>query len=154
MQVNDKVFTLAQLKARASCIVTFNNLQQIVVPVFMVNHWVHVYGNLASQLLYFDDGLTSQVSSTALPCVKEAPSLLELYPHHPSLKAEFWHSTQNFKRFGMPGVADTRGLHLISLCFNPACTLRGTEKCFLSGETVTLMWWRELSVSVTCADNE
>lgn len=102
MQVNDKAFKLAQLKARASRIVAFDNVQQILVPVFMVNHWGLVYVNLASQLLYFDDGLTSQVPSTALPCVKEAPSLLELYPHHPSLKAEFWHSTQNFKRFGMP----------------------------------------------------
>jgi len=103
MQVNDKAFKLAQLKARASRIVAFDNVQQILVPVFMVNHWGLVYVNLASQLLYFDDGLTSQVPSTALPCVKEALSLLlELYPHHPSLQAEFWHSTQNFKRFGMP----------------------------------------------------
>lgn len=103
MQVNDKAFKLAQLKARASRIVTFNSVQQILVPVFMVNHWGLVYVNLASQLLYFDDGLTSQVPSTALPCVKEALTLLlELYPLHPSLQAEFWHSTENFKRFGMP----------------------------------------------------
>lgn len=102
MQVNDNAFKMAQLKARASRRIKFNNVQQILVPVFMVNHWGLIYVNLASQLLYFDDGLTSEVPSTALPCVKEALSLLELYPCHPSLQAEFWHSSQNFKRFGMP----------------------------------------------------
>ena len=38
MQVNDKAFKLAQLKVRASCIATFNNVQHILVPVFMLNH--------------------------------------------------------------------------------------------------------------------
>ena len=103
MQVNEEAFKQEQLKARASRIVTFNSVQQILVPVFMVNHWGLVYVNLGSQLLYFDDGLTSQVPSATLPCVKEALSLLfELYPLHPFLQTEFWHSAQNFRRFGMP----------------------------------------------------
>ena len=67
MQVNDNAFKLAQLKARASRIVMFNNVQQILVPVFMVKDWGLIYVNLAGQLLYFDDGLTSEVPSAALP---------------------------------------------------------------------------------------
>lgn len=41
----------------------------------------------------------------------------------------------------LSGVADTRGYQ--------ACTLRGTENFFLSGEADTLTWWRGWSVSVT-----
>ena len=50
-QVNDEALKQEQLKARASRIVTFNSVQQILVPVFMVNHWGLVYVNVGSQLL-------------------------------------------------------------------------------------------------------
>lgn len=103
MMVKDKPFKIKELKAHASQIAQLDNLQQILVPVFMVNHWGLIYVDLASQMLYFDDGLTSQIPSTALPCVKEALNLLfELCPQHSSLKTKFWHSTRSFQRFGMP----------------------------------------------------
>lgn len=39
MQVQDKGFKLGKLKERASQITLFDNVCQILVPVFMVNHW-------------------------------------------------------------------------------------------------------------------
>ena len=103
MQVGDRAFKLGKLKAGALQVAVLENLQQILVPVHMTNHWGLIYVNLSGELLCFDDGLTSVVPSTALPCVKEALNLLlELCPHHPSLQTAFWHSTQSFRRFGMP----------------------------------------------------
>ena len=103
MQLDNKAFKLRQLGERASQMTSFTNLQQILVPVHMLNHWGLIYINLVEGVLYFDDGLTSLVPSTALPCVKEALNLLlELYPHHPFLHIKFWQSCQSFKRFGIP----------------------------------------------------
>ena len=103
MQVNDKAFKIRNLKARALQVARFDNLKQILVPIFMVNHWGLIYINLTSGLLCFDDGLAFRVPLTALPCVKEALDLLlESYPNHPSLQTEFWHRIQSFRRFGMP----------------------------------------------------
>lgn len=103
MQASDKAFKLRKLEASISQVARPDNLLQILVPVFMVNHWGLIYINLGSERLYFDDGLASAVPSIALPCVKEALNLLlELCPHHPFLKTKFWHNTECFKRFGMP----------------------------------------------------
>ncbi len=103
MRARDRAFKVEKLKARASRLTVLADLQQILLPVFMTNHWGLIYVDLSGKLLYFDDGLTSLVPSTALPCVKEALDLLlELCPHHLSLQTKFWHSLQCFRRFGMP----------------------------------------------------
>jgi len=103
MQVQDKDFKLRKLKERASQIALFDTVCQILVPVFMVNHWGLIYINIADKQLHFDDGLSSVVPPIALPLVKDALGLLlELCPHHPSLQTKFWHSIQGFMRFGMP----------------------------------------------------
>ena len=76
---------------------------QIVLPVFMVNHWGLIYVNFADKHLYFDDGLTAVVPPTALPFVKDALGLLfKLCPQHPSLQTKFWYPIQQFMCFGMP----------------------------------------------------
>ena len=78
-------------------------MKQIVVPVYMVNHWGLVYTDLTNQQLYFDDGLASLVPRMTLPCLKEALDfLLELHPYHLSLQTKFWHSCKGLIRFGMP----------------------------------------------------
>lgn len=103
MQVQDKGFKLRKLKERASQVALFENVCQILVPVFMVNHWGLIYVNFSDKHLYFDDGLTSVVPQVALPLVKDALGLLlELFPGHPSLQTKFWHSIEGFVRFGMP----------------------------------------------------
>ena len=61
MQVQDKGFKLRKLKERASQVALFENVCQILVPVFMVNHWGLIYVNFSDKHLYFDDGLTSVV---------------------------------------------------------------------------------------------
>ena len=103
MQVQDKDFKLRKVKERASQIALFDKVYQMLVPVFMVNHWSLIYVNFADKQLYFDDGLTSVVPPIALPFVKDTLGLLlELCPHHPSLQIQFWQSIQGFMRFGMP----------------------------------------------------
>jgi len=89
MQIDDRTFKLSQLTA--------NDLKQILLPVYMVNHWGLIYLDLANQESYFDDGLGSHVPPTTLPHVKEALDfLLELHPCHPYLQTKLWHSCKTF----------------------------------------------------------
>ena len=67
MQTDDRTFKLSQLTAKASQMSKFNDLKQILIPVYMVNHWGLIYLDLANQELYFDDGLASHVPPTILP---------------------------------------------------------------------------------------
>lgn len=103
MGTNNKNFKCQQLSERASLLDNFSSLQQILVPVHIVNHWGLIYIDLANHHLYFDDGLMSCVPAVALPYVKEALDLiLEMYPNHASLQTKFWKSFNCFSRFGMP----------------------------------------------------
>lgn len=103
METDDKAFKVRQLAAKASQLGRFEDLKQILVPVYMVNHWGLVYTDLTNQQLYFDDGLASLVPRMTLPCLKEALDfLLELHPYHLSLQTKFWHSCKGLIRFGMP----------------------------------------------------
>ena len=103
IQVQDKGFKIGKLKERASQITLFDNVCQVLVPVFMVNHWGLIYVNFAGKQVHFDDGLMSVVPPVALLFVKDALNLLlELYPDHPSLQTKFWLSIQGFLHFGMP----------------------------------------------------
>ena len=103
MEMDDRAFKYGQLAASAHQISIFEDLQEILVPVFMGNHWGLVYIDLANKHLHFDGGLHFVVPSTTLPFVKEALDfLLQLYPHHPLLHTKFWLSCQSFSRFRMP----------------------------------------------------
>ena len=110
METNDKTFKLSQLAAMASQITRFEDLKQVLIPVFMANHWGLIYTDLANQQLYFDDGLASCVPPTTLPHLKEGLDfLLECHPHHPYLQTKFWHSFETFNRFGIPSQVPTAG---------------------------------------------
>ena len=103
MESDNKAFKVRQLAGKASQFARFEDLKQILVPVYMVNHWGLVYTDLTNQQLYFDDGLASFVPKMTLPCLKEALDfLLELQAHHLSLQTKFWHSCKSLNRFGMP----------------------------------------------------
>lgn len=50
MQVGDRAFKLGKLKARALRVAVLENLQQILVPVYMTNHWGLIYVSLSGEL--------------------------------------------------------------------------------------------------------
>lgn len=104
MQVQDKDFKLQKIKdKRASHLSLFDNVYQMLVLVFMANHWGLIYVDFADKQLHFDDRLNSVVPPIVLPFVKDTLGLLlELCPHHPSLQTKFWHSIKGFTGFGMP----------------------------------------------------
>lgn len=109
MSSNDKNFQQLQLsevvnlQLANTCI---TDLQQMLVPVYMPNHWGLIFIDLANQELYFDDGLKTVVPSTALPSVKHSLELLlEMHPYHPALQTKFWRNCFHFQRFGMPSQA-------------------------------------------------
>lgn len=103
MEVSNKEFKLMKLKERTSKVPNINNVCQVLLPVFMMNHWGLIYINILEKRLFFDDGLHCTVPSLALQVVKETfELLLELHPHHPCLKTQFWNSIHSFERFGMP----------------------------------------------------
>ena len=66
MQVQVKEFKLQKIKERASQITLFDDVYQMLVPVFMANHWGLGYVNFADKQLHFDDGLTSVVHVPAI----------------------------------------------------------------------------------------
>ena len=72
----------------------------------MPNQWGLIFVDLASQEMYFDDGLMSAVTPIVIPCVKQSLELvLEMYPNHPALQSKFWQNCTRFQRFGMPSQA-------------------------------------------------
>ena len=66
MESDNKAFKVRQLTGKASQFARFEDLKQILVPVYMVNHWGLVYTDLTNQQLYFDDGLASFVPKMTL----------------------------------------------------------------------------------------
>ena len=103
MSSGDKKFQQLQLREKVEQLANGDDLQQILVPVYMPNHWGLIFVDLASQEIYFDDGLMSAVTPIALPCVKQSLELLvEMYPNHPALQSKFWQNCSRFQRFGMP----------------------------------------------------
>ena len=57
---------LLQLRERVEQLAYSDDLQQILVPVYMPNHWGLIFVDLASQEMYFDDGLMSAVTPIAV----------------------------------------------------------------------------------------
>lgn len=71
MQVQDKDFKLQKIKdKRASHLSLFDNVYQMLVLVFMANHWGLIYVNFADKQLHFDDRLNSVVPPIVLPFVR------------------------------------------------------------------------------------
>ena len=65
-----------------------NDLQQILVPVYLPNHWGLLLVDLVNREMYFDDGLKSTAPPIALSSVKRSLELLlEIYPCHAALQA-------------------------------------------------------------------
>ena len=106
MSCNDKNFQQLQLNETTKHISNIDDLQQILVPVYMPNHWGLIFVDLAQKEMYFDDGLQSAVPTMSLPSVKLSLELLsEMYPHHPLFQTRFWKNYPRFRRFGMPSQA-------------------------------------------------
>ena len=106
MSCNDKNFQQLQLKKRTKQLSNINDLQQILVPVYMPNHWGLIFVDLAHNNMYFDDGLQSAAPTMSLSSIKWSLEFLcEMYPYHPSLQTKFWKNYPRFQRFGMPSQA-------------------------------------------------
>ena len=106
MNSDDKQFQQLQLSRMTKEIAHINNMQQILVPVYLPKHWGLIFIDLVNQELYFDDGLMVAVPWMVLPYVKKSLDLLlEMYPCHPALKSKFWQNCSDFVRFGMPSQA-------------------------------------------------
>lgn len=103
MNCNDKYSQQLQLKDATKHLSNIDDLQHILVPVYMPNHWGLIFVDLAQKQMYFDDGLQSAVPTISLPSVKRLLELLsEMFPHHPSFLTKFWKNYPMFQRFGMP----------------------------------------------------
>ena len=103
MNSDDKAFQQQQLRESLKELRNINDLDQIVLPVYMPNHWGLIFMDLAHKEIYFDDGMMSAVPSLALPSVKQSSELLlEMFPSHEALKTSFWRNCYSFRRFGLP----------------------------------------------------
>ena len=106
MTVSDRNFVKKQLANKTAKSNNGNNLQQILVPVYMPNHWGLVYIDLLNTTLYFDDGLKLTVPSSVLSVIKQLLDLLlEMFPSNSALQSKFWKCSTGFQRFGMPSQA-------------------------------------------------
>ena len=91
MSSDDKAFQQQQLRESVKELRNINDLDQILLPVYMSNHWGLIFIDLANKELYFDDGMMSAVPPLALPSVKQSLELLlEMYPSQEALKTSFW----------------------------------------------------------------
>ena len=106
MNSDDKQFQQLQLSQMTKQIAHINDMQQMLVPVYLPKHWGLIFIDLVNQELYFDDGLMVAVPRMALPYVKKSLELLlEIHPCHLALKLKFWQNCVHFQRFGMPSQA-------------------------------------------------
>ena len=96
MSSTDKKFQEQQLRH-------IDDLQQILVPVYMLNHWELVFVNLVNRKLCFDDGMKFAPPPLTLASVQQLLALpLEMYPWNTALQSRFWQSCQRLQCFGMP----------------------------------------------------
>jgi len=103
MKSSDRSFKRTRVADVASDLLLFDNLQQILVPVHLPNHWGLSVVDVANMGMYFDDGLARAAPPTALSSIKELLDLFfEMHPSHPTLQTKFWQHCTHFKRFGMP----------------------------------------------------
>ena len=103
LKSHNRQFKERQVTKITSRLPNSGDLQQILLPVHMLNHWGLIVIDLADMEMYFDDGLASVVPRTALPAVGELLDLLvELQPLHPAVQTRFWKDCNGFKRSGMP----------------------------------------------------
>ena len=111
MSCNDKNCQQLQLKKRTKQLSNINDLQQILVLVYMPNHWGLIFVDLAHNNMYFADGLQSAAPTMSLTSIKWSLEFLcEMYPYHPSLQTKFWKNYPRFQHFGMPSQAPGIGV--------------------------------------------
>ena len=85
MESDDKQFQQLQLSEASTYGSHINDMQQILVPVYLPKHWGLIFIDLVNQELYFDDGFMVAVPRMALPNVKKSLELfLEIHPCHPA----------------------------------------------------------------------
>ena len=102
MKSSDRSFEHTWVADITSDLLCLNNLQQILVPVHLPNHWGLSVVDVANMEMYFDHGLAHAAPSTALSSIKELLDLLcEMHPSHPTLQTKFWQHCTYFKHFGM-----------------------------------------------------
>ena len=103
MKSSNRSFKRTRVAEIASDLLSLNNLQQILAPVHLPNHWGLSVVDVTNMEMYFDDGLARAAPPTALSSIKELLDLLcEMHPTHPTLQSKFWQHCTHFKRFGMP----------------------------------------------------
>ena len=71
MKSDNKQFKQLQLSQMTKQLAHINNMQQILVPVYLPKHWGLIFIDLVNQELHFDDGLMVAVPRMALPCIKK-----------------------------------------------------------------------------------
>jgi len=109
MRTNDKEFQVQQLKLQVMLVKDIENLAQILVPVYMTNHWGLVYIDLCNMCLYFDDGMNFSPPRALLPSIKLTLDLLsEILPSTRSVENKFWQAQHTFCRFGMPSQTTSK----------------------------------------------
>ena len=57
MSSDDKAFQQQQLRESVKELKNVNDLYQILLPVYMPNHWGLIFIDLANKEMYFDDGM-------------------------------------------------------------------------------------------------
>ena len=106
MNSSDQIFKESQVAKEALKLKNVCALKQLLLPVYMPNHWGLDVVDLPNMGMFFDDGLKSIVPPTVLPLIKELLDLLSrMYPEHPHLQSQFRKCCSSFKRFGMPSQA-------------------------------------------------
>ena len=70
MSSDDKAFQQQQLRESVKELRNINDLDQILLPVYIPNHWGLIFIDLANREMYFNDGMMFAVPPLALPSVK------------------------------------------------------------------------------------
>lgn len=103
MKSNSTKFKTVNLKKRVLGRKNVCDINVIIAPVHMNDHWGLVVIDIHNEKLMFDDGMKVYPPTTTLQNIKDALDILCVaFPSWQSLQSRFWTSCMNFDRFGMP----------------------------------------------------
>ncbi|KAK3736982.1 hypothetical protein QZH41_015632, partial [Actinostola sp. cb2023] len=103
MKSNSTKFKTVNLKNRVLGRKNVCDINVIIAPVHMNDHWGLVVIDIHNEKLMFDDGMKVYPPTTTLQNIKDALDILCVaFPSWQSLQSRFWTSCMNFDRFGMP----------------------------------------------------